>query len=53
MLYPTNIKVKRITKMQKIKRKVRALLSGIKKEVKYIIFDRKNFRQRIMSKLHI
>lgn len=53
MLYPTNIKVKRITKKQKIKRKVRILLNGLKKEVKYIIFDRKNIKQRIISKIHI
>ena len=53
MLYPTNIKVKRISKLQKIKRKLRYLLSGIKKEIKYWVLDRKNLGQRIISKFHV
>ncbi len=53
MLYPTNIKVKRISKVQKFKRKLRYLASGVKKEVKYLLLDRKNLGQRIASKFHI
>lgn len=53
MLYPTNIKVKRISKIQKIKRKLRYLASGIKKGVKYWLLDRRNLGQRIVSKFHI
>ena len=53
MLYPTNIKVKRISKVQKFKRKLRHLASRVKKEVKYLLFDRKNLGQRIASKFHI
>ena len=53
MLYPTNLKVKKISKKQKILRKLRSFASTLKKEVKYWVFDRKNLGQRFISKFHV
>lgn len=53
MLYPTNLKVKKISKRQKLKRKIRGFFAEIKKDVKYLLFDRKNLGQKIISKFHI
>lgn len=53
MLYPTNLKVKRISKRQKLKRKIRSFANGVKKDIKYLLLDRKNLGQKIVSKFHI
>ena len=53
MLYPTNLKVKKISKKQKILRKLRSFASIVKKDIKYLILDRKNLGQKIASKFHV
>ena len=53
MLYPTNIKIEHKNKTQKIKENLQHLKNGIKRRVKYLIFDRTNLKEKILVKLHI
>lgn len=53
MLYPINMKIKSKRKMQNIKEKLNGVKNGIKKYVKYLLFDRKKLSEIILIKLHI
>ena len=53
MLYPISIKINEKNIGQKIKETLQKLKVGIKKNIKYILFDRKNLKKRILVKLHI
>ena len=53
MLYPTNIKKQNKKITQTIKEKIKDLINGIKRRVKYLIYDRSYIAQKIVIKLHI
>lgn len=53
MLYPTNIKIEHKKKIQSIKEKLRDLKNGVKRRVRYLLFDRSNLSKKIAIKLHI
>jgi len=52
-MYPTNIKLKKISKARIIKEKLVYLKNKLKRIFKYIVFDRTNLSKRIKIKLHI
>lgn len=52
-MYPTNIKIKKISKTKILKEKLWSIKDSIKKQIEYLLYDRKHFAKIIMVKLHI
>ena len=53
MLYPTNIQIEKESKRKIVKEKTKELLKEVKRRFKYLIFDRKNIKQKMAMKFHI
>ena len=49
MLYPTNIKRKKVNRKEKIKKSVNNFISNLK----YLLFDREDLFEILAAKLHI
>lgn len=52
-MYPTNIKIERINKIKVIKEKLTNFKEEVKKQIKYLLYDRKHLTKIILVKLHI
>ena len=52
-MYPTNIKVEKISKMKIIKLKVSYLKNKIKEHIKYLLYNRRNLTNIIIVKFYI
>lgn len=52
-MYPTNIKLEKINNLKAIKEKIINVKEAWKRQIKYILFNRKHLSKIIMIKLHI
>lgn len=52
-MYPNNIKIEKLSKIKVIKEKLRYLKYEIKKQIKYLLHNRKHLTKTILVKLHI
>ena len=52
-MYPTNIKVEKISKIKIVKEKIIYLKVELKRQIKYLIKNRKHLTKIILAKLHV
>lgn len=52
-MYPTDIKIEKINKVKAIKEKLNNLKEKFKKQIKYLVYDRKHLTKILLVKLHI
>ena len=52
-MYPNNIRIEKISKLKILKEKLCYLKEEIKKQIKYLLHDRKRFTKILLIKLHI
>jgi len=53
MLYPKNIKIKKERKIKLLGNKLLSFIVMIEEKLNYLIFDRDNFKARIIAKFHV
>ena len=52
-MYPNNIKIEKISRIKVLKEKLKYLIDAVKKQTKYLLYNRKHLTKRILVKLHI
>lgn len=52
-MYPTNIKVEKISKLKIVKAKITCLKNMLKEQINYLLKNRKNLTNIIIVKFHI